>query len=80
MLVIKCGVRQDSIVEQLLFIIYINDIIYSFKIAKLIMFTDDTNLFLKHKNLETLYNIINCKLAKISDWFKLSKLSLNIKN
>ena len=26
-----------------------------------------------------MYNIINCKLAKISNWFKLNKLSVNIK-
>ena len=51
--------------------IYINDIVHSSSIATFIMFSDDTNLFFKHKNLEILYNIINCELAKISHWFKL---------
>ena len=78
MVEIKCGVSQDSILGPLLFIIYINDIVHSSSIAKFIMFADDTNLFFKHTNLETLCNIINCELAKISDWFKLNKLLLNI--
>ena len=72
--------QQGSILGPLLFIIYKNDMIHSSSIAKFIMFADDTNLFFKHKNLETLYNIINCELAKISDWFTQNKLSLNIQN
>ena len=43
------------------------------------MFADDANLFFKHQNLTTLYNIVNTELIKISKWFKLNKLSLNIK-
>ena len=43
------------------------------------MFADDTNLFFKHKDLSTLYNIIDTELSKISQWFKLNKLSLNLK-
>ena len=36
------------------------------------MLADDTNLFFKHKELDVLYAIINIKLAKISQWFKLN--------
>ena len=43
------------------------------------MFTDDTNLFFKHKELGVLYTTINIELAKIFQWFKLNTLSLNIK-
>ena len=43
------------------------------------MFVDDTTLFFKHKELGVLYTTINVELAKISQWFKLNKLSLNIK-
>ena len=45
---------------------------------KFIIFANDTNLFCKHKNLNTLVSIINTQLIKISSWFKLNKLSLNI--
>ena len=43
------------------------------------MFTDDTNLFFKQKELGVLYAAINIELAKISQWFKLNKIFLNIK-
>ena len=43
------------------------------------MFANDTTLFVKHKELGILYTTINVELAKISQCFKLNKLSLNIK-
>ena len=45
-----------------------------------LMFTDDTNLFLSHKNINTLFDIINVELANISAWLKSNKLSLNVDN
>jgi hypothetical protein len=79
LLPIKCGVPQGSILGPLLFIIYINDIVNSSKLANFIMFADDTNLFFKHKDLNILLSTINEELSKISRWFKLNKLALNIK-
>ena len=43
------------------------------------MFADDTNLFFKYKNFKTLYEHIHIELQKISSWFILNKLSLNIR-
>ena len=43
---IKCGVPQDSILGPLLFLLYVNDIPNSSNVLVLIMFADDTNLFL----------------------------------
>ena len=43
------------------------------------MFADDTNIFFKAKTLEALYEIVNTEVTKISKWFKLNKLSFNIK-
>ena len=36
--------------------------------------------FCKDKNLNDLYKKVNSGLAKVSKWFKLNKLSLNIQN
>ena len=45
----------------------------------LILFADDTNLLFKHHDLNTLFKNINFELSKIAVWFKINKLSLNIK-
>ena len=70
---------HGSILGLLIFILYINDIVNSSQLAIFIMFADHTNLLFKHKDLNTLYSIINTELSKISQWFKLNKLSLNVK-
>ena len=79
MLPVRCGVPQGSILGPLLFILFINDIIGSSTLAQFIMFADDTNLFFKNVSLSKLFENVNDELKKISLWFKLNKLSLNIK-
>ena len=43
-LLIKCGLPQGSTLGPVLVIVYISDIVNSWKLAKFIMFADDTNL------------------------------------
>ena len=43
-----------------------------------VMFADDTNLFLSHKNIDTLFSNMNRELENVSAWFKSNKLSLNV--
>ena len=45
----------------------------------LFFFADDTNLFFKHHDWNILFKNINFELSKIAVWFKMYKLSLNIK-
>ena len=66
--------------RSLLFIIFINDIVNTSKITEFILFADDTNLFFKDSNLNNLILKINKEIKNISNWFKLNKLQLNIKN
>ena len=76
---IKCGVPQGSILGPLLFLLYISDIENCSDILSFILFADDTNLFYSCNNLPDLYSIVNCELSKLSEWFCVNKLSLNVK-
>ena len=78
MLDIQCGVPQGSILELLLFLIYVNDIINLSSILSFIMFADDTNVLFSHKKLPDLIATLNSELSNILSWFKCNKLSLNI--
>ena len=53
-----------------------NDIHKSSNFLHFILFADDTTLITKKKIYNT--DIINAELAKLSIWFKVNKLSLNI--
>jgi len=79
MMPITCGVPQGSVLGPLLFLIYINDIIHVSKVAEIILFADDTSLFFSDTDVNGLCDTINQELDKVATWFKLNKLSLNIK-
>ena len=63
---IRCGVPQGSILGPLFFILYINDFNKIASNLESILFADDTNLFISHKDPDFLISTLNCELSKLS--------------
>src|SRR6218665_4127679 len=68
---------QGSILGPILFLLYIIDLSLISPSLKFILFADDTNVFLSHKSLDKLLELMNAELINISKWFNINKLSLD---
>ena len=64
---IRCRIPQGSILGPLLFLIFVNDLHKVTKYLDPIMFADDTNLFYSHKNIKTLFQIVNSELKLVNE-------------
>ena len=74
---ILTGVPQGSVLEPLLFLIYISDLCKCVKYSETYHFADDTNMLQSHSSLETLVKRMNLDLKNLFQWLKANKLSLN---
>ena len=75
---ITYGVPQDSILDPLLFLLYINGLANISSHCFSILFADDTNMFISCRNLDVLCNQLNEDLREIKEWLNCNKLSLNV--
>ena len=61
-----------------MFLVYVNDINNSDLGALIRLFADDTNIFVCSKDINSLKTKAEDSLAKIANWFKANKLTVNI--
>ena len=74
---VKCGVPQGSILGPLLFILYVNDIVNVSNKLKLILFADDTSVFMSFDDIKDVQYKFTMEFNRLVDWFYCNKLVLN---
>ena len=77
---ITTGVPQGSVLGPLFFILYVNDIINCIgNSVKIIMFADDTNIFICSRSLDELYEKANEIPLKLRRYIDANYLHINLK-
>ena len=71
------GVPQGSKIANVLFILYINDLVVHLKNCNIIMYADDTSISVTANTQEEAIEKMNEILVTVSDWLKFNRIALN---
>ena len=74
---VSCGVPQGSLLGPRLFSYYINDLPSVINEGELIMYADDTTLFVVGNNVDMVIDSLNKALSSINIWCRNNKLTIH---
>ena len=74
---IKSGVPQGSILGPILFIMYINDMVYSYPIKAVDLYADDSTLHKSGTNINDIQTRLQNDLNRINSWCKYNNMALH---
>ena len=74
---LKYGIPQGSILGQLLFLLYVNDLPQSLTDAGYYLYADDTCIFYQHEDVKKIENVLNKEFSLLCQWFIDDKLSIH---
>ena len=72
------GVPQESILGPLLFTIHFNDVHTPLQSTSIIIYADDTVIFMAAKDLESIQRHLSEDCHNMSSWFRDNELVLNL--
>ena len=75
---IEYGVSQGSVLEPLLFLIYVNDIVMSSDLGKFVLYADETNIVISVNSEAEVYEKAQSVLSAIYDYMYANKLHINV--
>ena len=78
--VVWCDIPQGSILDPLLFLLYVNDIHRCLNKLRFYLFVDGTNTLYAEKNLKDRETIVNIELQNLYNWLTANKLTLTLRN
>ena len=73
----EVGVSQGSGLSLFSFIIFINDFVKFSSILNFLLHADDSTLYFSSPNLQSLLEIVNNELQKVTKWLHTNKTTVN---